>query len=78
MLRLGPVGGKEHWSGMVIVYYPLGNETLVRQVLEEHRIHATIKPDYIRLGIDFYNTPGEMEQTAKALRQLDERLAGQR
>lgn len=78
VLRLGPVGGKEHWSGMVIVYYPLGNETLVRQVLEEHRIHATIKPDYIRLGIDFYNTPGEMEQTAKALRQLDERLAGQR
>jgi selenocysteine lyase/cysteine desulfurase len=58
---------RKNWSGIVCVYYPPEFEEEVKAVLAEHRIHATIRGGYIRFGIDFYNTPEQMDVAADAL-----------
>ncbi|MDR3264395.1 MAG: aminotransferase class V-fold PLP-dependent enzyme, partial [Synergistaceae bacterium] len=57
----------KNWSGIVCVYYPTDFEEEVKAILTDHRIHATMRGGYIRLGIDFYNTPEQMDITANAL-----------
>jgi selenocysteine lyase/cysteine desulfurase len=57
----------KNWSGIVCVYYPPQFEEEVKAILAEHRIHVTIRGGYIRFGIDFYNTPEQMDVAADAL-----------
>jgi selenocysteine lyase/cysteine desulfurase len=54
-------------SGIVCVYYPPKFEEEVKAILAGYRIHATIRGGYIRFGIDFYNTPEQMDAAADAL-----------
>lgn len=74
VLKAGLADCPESWSGMVIIYYPESKADLVRKALEENRIYVTVKENYIRLGIDFYNTQEQMEKVADVLHQLDRAL----
>jgi selenocysteine lyase/cysteine desulfurase len=59
-----------NWSGIICVYYPLKFEEEVRAILAESKIHATMRGGYIRFGIDFYNTPEQIDITADALSRI--------
>ena len=56
-----------HWSGIVCIYYPANRDEEVIAILKRHRIHATMRGGYIRLGIGFYNTKEQMDIVAEAL-----------
>ncbi|MBQ7868084.1 MAG: aminotransferase class V-fold PLP-dependent enzyme [Clostridia bacterium] len=59
-----------HWSGIVCIYYPPNRDDEVIAILKRHRIHATMRGGYIRLGIGFYNTVEQMDIVADALHEV--------
>lgn len=61
----------KNWGGVVCVYYPVRAEEQVVQILKAHKIHCTMRGGYIRLGLNFYNTPEQMEIVSCALHQID-------
>jgi len=67
-LRVPPT--RENRSGIVCVYYAEEAEDRVVEILKRHRIHATMRGGYIRLGIDFYNTVEQMRIVARALEEI--------
>ncbi len=74
VLKAGLADKAESWSGMVIVYFPQDRMQEVKQALEENSIYVTLKNNYLRIGIDFYNTYEQMETTAQVLLQLDKKF----
>lgn len=77
VLEVGLKGRPEHWSGMVIVYFPERMKQQVKKVLEENKVFVTIRDTYIRIGLDFYNTLEQMEKVSELLHQLDGEAIGQ-
>lgn len=63
-------------SGIVCVYYPADREDQVVEILRSYRIHGTMRGGYIRFGLNFYNTPEQMDLVAEALHKVAA-LAGQ-
>ena len=59
-----------HWSGIVCIYYPPNRDDEVIAILRRHRIHATMRGGYIRLGIGLYNTVEQMDIVADALHEV--------
>lgn len=60
-------------SGMLFIYYPEGADPEeVRKILWENKVRATVRYDYIRMTVDYYNTEEQMEVVAKALREISE------
>jgi selenocysteine lyase/cysteine desulfurase len=66
-LKIVEPRSSENWSGIVCVYYPPKSEKEAKAILAGRGIHATIRGGYIRFGINFYNTPEQMDVTADAL-----------
>lgn len=61
----------ENRSGMLFIYYPeKADPEQVRKILWEHRVRATVRYDYIRMTLDFYNTPEQMDEVAKTLQEI--------
>lgn len=58
-------------GGVVCVYYPKDSEQDVVRILEEHKIHCTMRGGYIRFGLEFYNTMEQMEKVSEALHIID-------
>lgn len=63
-------GDASCWSGIVCIYYPREREQEVIDILRGAHIHCTMRGGYIRLGIDFYNTPEQMDAVADALHRV--------
>ena len=61
----------ENQSGMIFVYYPeKADPEQVRKILWAHRIRATVRYDYIRMTLDFYNSLEQMDEVAEALYEI--------
>ncbi len=58
-------------SGIVCIYYSPEKEQTVVDVLKRHKIYATMRGGYIRLGIDFYNTVPQMKTVAAAMFEIE-------
>lgn len=61
---------KQNHSGILCVYYPPEQEQQVVEILKEHKIFATMRGGYIRLGINFYNTKKQMDTVIKAFEEI--------
>ena len=62
---------KENRSGMLFVYYPeKADPERVREVLWKNGIRATVRYDYIRMTLDFYNTPEQMDRVTNTLYEI--------
>ena len=62
---------QENRSGILFIYHPeSADPKKVEQVLLKHRIRATVRQGYIRMGIHFYNTKEHMERMAEALKEI--------
>ena len=57
-------------SGIVCVYYPAHAEGKVVSILQEHKIHATMRGGYIRMGLHLYNKPQHVEAAISAFRRI--------
>lgn len=61
----------ERRSGMFLIYYPeKADPQQVREILWAHRVRATVRYDYIRMTLDFYNSLEQMERVAQALEEI--------
>lgn len=61
----------EKQSGMIFVYYPEhADPGQVRKILWDHRVRATVRYDYIRMTLDFYNSPGQIDEIVKTLSEI--------
>ena len=62
---------KENRSGLLFIYYPeQASAQQVEQVLLDHKVRATVRQGYIRMGLHFYNTAEQMERVAWALKEV--------
>ncbi|MCY6370867.1 aminotransferase class V-fold PLP-dependent enzyme [Clostridium ganghwense] len=57
---------KENYSGILSIYYPRIIEKEVKEIIEKYKIVATVKDNYIRIGVNFYNTKEQMIKVAEA------------
>ena len=65
-----PVSNKDHWSGIICVYYDPEKEAHVKEILKDHKIYATFRGGYIRIALNFYNTNAQMEVIGKAFEEI--------
>lgn len=55
-------------SGMLFTFYPkTADPAKVEEILWNYRIRAKVRFDYIRMTLDFYNTPEQMDRVAQCL-----------
>jgi len=59
-----------HRSGIVCVYYPANKDDEADKILKDKKIYCTMRGGYIRIGLDFYNTPQQMATVAAALHEI--------
>lgn len=74
VLKIGLSDQPDNWSGMVIVYFPEENRNQVKQFLEDNKIYVTLKKNYFRIGIDFFNTQEQLDKVADVLHQMNDSL----
>lgn len=62
---------KGNRSGLLFIYYPEhASAQQIEQVLLDHKVRATVRQGYIRMGLHFYNSAAQMEQVAQALKEV--------
>jgi selenocysteine lyase/cysteine desulfurase len=61
---------KNSRSGIICIYYPTRIETELLDIMQKHRIIATVRGGYIRLAVDFYNTEEQMCKVAEAFMEI--------
>ena len=66
-LHVQLIPNSKNRSGIVCVYYPAHAEDKVVGILQEHKIHATMRGGYIRMGLHCYNKPQHVETAITAL-----------
>ena len=57
-------------SGIVCAYYPADKEDKVIDIIQEHKIHATMRGGYIRMGLHLYNKPQHVEAAISAFQRI--------
>jgi selenocysteine lyase/cysteine desulfurase len=57
-------------SGIVCVYYPADKEDKVVDILREHKIHATMRGGYIRIGFHLYNKSTHVDTAISAFQRI--------
>ena len=58
-------------SGLLFIWYPEGADPkAVEQVLLDHKVRATVRQGYIRMGLHFYNTQEQMDRVSQALHEI--------
>ena len=61
----------ENRSGMLLIYYPeKADPKRVKDVLWAHKVRATVRYDYIRMTLDFYNSMEQLDRIADALEEI--------
>ena len=62
---------RENRSGLLFIYYPeTADPKRVEKILWDHRVRATVRYDYIRMTLDFYNSPEQIERIAETLEDI--------
>ena len=62
---------EKNQSGMLIIYFPEKAEPeRVKEIIWKNKIRATVRYDYIRMTLDFYNSPEQMDRIADTLREI--------
>ncbi len=69
-LKVQRIPDKKNRSGIVCVYYPAEAETEVVKILKEHKIHATMRGGYIRMGFHLYNKQKHVEEVIHAFKRI--------
>lgn len=69
-LKMQLIPNKKNRSGIICVYYPEAVEKAVVEILQEHKIYATMRGGYIRMGLHLYNKPQHVEAIIRAFRKI--------
>lgn len=57
-------------SGIVVLLYPQELSDVAKEIFKKHKIHATLRPGYIRMTIALFNTKEDVDVTYDALCEL--------
>ncbi len=55
------------FSGVVCMRYPEKLTPVIQEAFKNNKIYATIKPGYLRMSLEFFNTAEQMDLTADTL-----------
>ena len=69
-LDIQQIPNPKNRSGIVCVHYPTDAEASVVSILQEHKIHATMRGGYIRMGLHLYNKTQHVETAIKAFERI--------
>ena len=69
-LKTGDDSGPYRRSGIIFIDHGKKSEKAVKEILKNHRIYATVRGGYIRLGINFFNKREEITFLIKALKEI--------
>ena len=58
------------YSGIFIVPFAEDKAEAVRAIADKYAIRGTMRPNNLRLCIEFFNTDDQMEKTAQAVREI--------
>ncbi len=69
-LKIQRIPDVKNRSGIICVYYPAQRETEVVNILKEHKVHATMRGGYIRMGLHLYNKSRHVEEVVDAFKRI--------
>jgi cysteine desulfurase/selenocysteine lyase len=69
-LKIQRIPDAKNRSGIICVYYPARKEAEVVGILKEHKVHATMRGGYIRMGLHLYNKPWQVGEVVHAFKRI--------